>query len=478
MRRTARLSAIALICLPLGWTMLWLGGRTLVDGQLDTALRTLSENGYVVYIGRQEIGGFPFAYRLILDDVVATDTRSGRAYRLNRVESQFEASDPDAITLRLPEPVVFTLPGGQGVLEIENEGLEVRLGGLTGTASQVQIDAASLLMIAWLPDGTRAALELIGVEALASRPGAGEAGVARLRTTIERAEWLATLEGRAKPTAIQGEAEGLLLTGSLLDPDALAPLALGALPGTAAFALTGERAEVRLRPPELDGDTLAMTAGPLNAVLDTEGTAMTARASLHASETVRLDGEGTALGALSTGPVQLIHRGPLAPAPEMAPLALSLEIANARLDPQTQARLDTGAPEDTAPGALSLDLVGTGRLMRPKGALPGHPAELQIGNLAIERAEASGLGASVEAGGGIEFLQPLQQPQGRATVDVEGGLGLLQRLRAAELIEQSTLLLLSAGAAFYLRPGESPDSLGAEVVFENGEISVNGKRVR
>lgn len=500
MRRLLRWTALALGVMAVVWTGLWVAGRGEVAAGLDAQLSAMEARGLAVEHGARRIGGYPFGYEAVVEDVVLEDAGSGLVARLPRLVGASDLAAPGRVTARLPARFEVDLPVPAALrrgmpdlpdtlsLEIESRGLALTVDGAPGRGGRARLSAESVMLIHAGADRPLSfAVEIAELDASLSRPPATGGAPARLSVGAGRVEALGAMvapEGPRRTLDIRGE--GLSLTARADRPGAamLAAFAPGEGRRPLEAALSGGPVTARMAvegDPETPDGAVELSAQIVSGVLSLADRALDLRLGADRSRLeVMPAGAGAALaGALDASQIEARYRTPMGPTEEMRPLGLEVSVVRLAPDERLWRRLDPAGQLSREPADLTLHLDGTGRLTKPPAARrPGEAFPLEIGNLEIRAAKLSGLGARATAEGQVEFVQPVARPHGRVELRLDGALGLLRGLQEAGLIDEQALQLAAITLSTYTRAGRGRDTLLADISMDMDGIRVNGERVR
>jgi len=499
MRRAVRILVVAGPIAAIGWGWLWHQGKGELDAWLDAEIARLAEAGVAIDYATREVGGFPFGYTAALEGVRIRNRITGARYSLPRLSGAADITDPTAITTRFPEDFTASLPVAPALrgrypflperldMRIRSKALEVVTAGLAGGTQRLALRADSVLITdAGDAPSFGFALDLGRVEAEVVLPGpeaeaglSGSARIGRLDSTLRSA-------GAAADQDLDLAAEDLSLAAEsdLARPGAVAALIAGAPVGSGQADLTAARLGFGFAS-RGDADTpdgrVSLETGGVSARLAIAEGRMTSRAAIETiTGGVRPDDpEHPIRGGLDARRFEAAYLTPLGPSEEMQPLSLRFALAGLSPDAGLWRLIDAERTLPREAGRVVFDIDATVRYTKdPRAVRPGEAVPLEVSNLMINEALVKALGARAKAAGQVEFVQPVYQPTGSIDIQIEGGLTLLRRLRAAGLISEHSLQRLAMAAAAYTRPGQGQDALVAEIAMDGGEIRVNGDPLR
>ncbi|MEM7237076.1 MAG: hypothetical protein AAF501_04545, partial [Pseudomonadota bacterium] len=171
-----------------------------------------------------------------------------------------------------------------------------------------------------------------------------------------------------------------------------------------------------------------------------------------------------------------IYQVPLSPSDEMRPFEVKFAMVDMTLDEALWSVLDPDGEIDRAPAQLLIDTVGTMRLTKPQSEMrTGEAPPVAFGNLSVNKLDLSILGAQATARGDVEFIQPINLPQGTMTLRLKNALEVMSRLVAAEVLTPDVLLFASLMAQNYLLEDPESGELVGEFEMGPGGITVNGQ---
>lgn len=483
LRRAGRVGGLVLVVVAMVWSGAWIAGRVAIGDRLEAAPAMLAGQGVTLALGGHEIGGFPFAYTARFTDV-AVDAPGGAGLSLPDLTARMDAGSPGRVEAGLPSRFTLALPGpgaaAARTLSVESENLVLAGEGLPGDVRTATLRADRLGLTG--PGGLT--VGLTGLDARLSRAQDGPAEIGgqarslRFSRTLSGADGATLLvTGSLHDAALSGDAAGE-------DPAALFDLLSGRSrdPGRLSLRLSGARLDLAIRVSgagaEQDG-RLALSTGPASLRIALTDGVVRAGADV-ARGTLSLEAPGREIaGQIEIDPLTASYAAPFAPGEEMQPLDLSLEIPRAEPDRALWQAIDPGGRLPREALRLSLALSGTARVLpSPAASRPGAAPPIEPGNLTIERATLSGLGAAAEASGALEFARAGQKPTGAVGVTLDGVLELIRSLHGAELISQGVVQRLALALATHTRPGAEPGTLETEITFDNGRVSFDAQTTR
>ncbi len=184
-------------------------------------------------------------------------------------------------------------------------------------------------------------------------------------------------------------------------------------------------------------------------------------------------------------------RMPVGVTEEPAPFALGFDLVDLEISEMLWSIFDAGAVLPRDPATLQIGISGTAKalvdFLDPADAevfddteVPFEPYSLSIDTLRVSVA-----GAQINGGGAFTFdnsdtqtFAPLPRPEGSALVEIIGLNGLLDNLVAMGLVPQDQIMGPRMMMGMFAR-ATGDDQMEIEVeVTPNGQVNVNGNRVR
>jgi hypothetical protein len=496
MKKIALAAAGIVLLAAIVWSGLWFVGRGQVAERIDAEISLLAARGFQVTHGGREIGGFPFGYRVSHRGVTLREPVGGGIYRFPEITAEVTAADIDRLVIRLPAKFSMEIPLPEApdaapdaatpasrttmVFDVEANDLMVVTDGWPGSSQDGSITARSLLIASGSTDQPPVvAVEITGFDSQIKDFSA----VPTSATKIKRLDYAyAGTAPSGAPFTLEGQIDKLVLTARIAAADGTEP---AGGPGNANMTYQTGAAKAAIRAvagePEPQGGTLIFSAG------STAGTAAIADGMVEVAtssrantmmllpepmpESTEAKGFGAALRS-----VEVIYKSPIAPSEAMAPFSLRFALDEVALDTALWGLLDaTGAlPHD--PARLVAEIDGTGRITKGMAeTLPGEAMPLEFGNVLVRALDLTAMGASVTTRGELEFLQPINLPQGNLTVKLNGIMLLISKLAETGLLDPELLQTIGVLAALYSAPvGTEPDERVSEIAMTLDGITVNG----
>lgn len=496
-RILAVVAAVALVAAA-GWSALWYTGRGQIEARLDQEIARLNAEGYEIAHGERRIGGFPLGYEVTYDDVSITDPVGGVRYDLPSLTGVATADDPGRVAFHFPAEFSVGIRFGELMreqyeelpeeLEIDVEATElvVETTDPSGSALEFAATAEALLLVS-AAEATPVALavELIGFEGDLTVPRDPTLGTVSGRATLEGLDYaMSFVDPEGVRTTTEGVSEGLSFSGSsnLRTPAQWQALFEGGSDGEAEFAYqAGETvSNIKVEGGDALDGVISQSAGTAGGVVRIGNGQIELRG---ASENNRYEmapeaADAPIRGGLDIDSLEVVYVAPIAPAEEMTPFNMRLALTGIDADEALWSLID---PEETLPrdtAHLVVEVAGTGRLAAPPVEEPRTGPPIELGNIEIVVAEAEMLGASASAKGQLEFIQPINIPEGRITLRLTDALELAGKLAELGLLDEGSYQMATLMSAIYTRPGESEGELVSEIEFTADGVTVNGLPVR
>lgn len=499
MKRIALIIGAVVVLAAAGWSALWFTGRSQIEARLDQEIARLNAEGFEIQHGERQIGGFPTGYEVTYRDVSITDPVGGVRYELPTLTGVATADDPDRVAFHFPPEFRIAIRFGETMreqydelpeelgIEVEATNLVVETTGPSGSALEFDARADALLIISADEQTPLAlAVELVGVEGALTVPRDPDLGTVSGRTTFDGLDYaISFVDPDGARTTTEGISEDVSLSGSssLRTPEQWQALFAGGKTGEAEFTYqageTVSQIKVQGSADSLDG-TIIQRAGTAGGVVKIGDGRIELRGS---SETNRYEvapeaADAPINGGIDLASLEVVYIAPIAPAEQMTDFTMRLAMSGLEADDALWKLID---PEETLardPAHLILEVAGTGRLVPPTadGVRTGPPVE--VGNIQIVAADVAALGASAVAEGALEFIQPINLPQGTVTVRLQNALELAGKLAELGLLDPGTYQMATLMSALYTQPGATENELVAKVEFTLDGIMVNGLPVQ
>ena len=463
---------------------------------MDQEIARLDRQGTAVDFSERIIGGFPLGYEVTVKDVAVGFPDANAVYRFPEIVTRADLMDVTRLTTDLPPTFSLefdpgaaagTLPedGGGYKVDFEAESAQIVLVDQTGGQRTVTATADSLLAVfgSALTE-SQVAVEFKDLNAESEIPGA----IAPAQTT-SKAE-IGFVDYVIKTTAetganliIEGQVEDLRTAGSSSIRTAadFAALMDGESEGKVDLTVSTGKTVNRIHSggtADQAGGTLTNSSGTSSSVIGMQDGALTLRGEARTTS-IEIAPEGDTpfeTATISLDMLDLIYNVPFAPSREMQPFDLKLALVGLGLDETLWGLVDPGETLDRAPAELLLDAEGTMRLTKPQSDVrPGEAPPVAFGNLSINKADLRALGAKAKASGDVEFLQPINLPQGAITVRLDQVPQVIEKLVASGVLTPDVLLFSSLMIQTYTTPDPETGELVAEVEMGPEGLKVNGQ---
>ncbi|SFS20153.1 DUF2125 domain-containing protein [Yoonia litorea] len=195
--------------------------------------------------------------------------------------------------------------------------------------------------------------------------------------------------------------------------------------------------------------------------------------------------------ALSVDEYGVGFQMPIGVTDEPAPFGLQFDLVDLEISEMLWNIFDPNAVLPRDPATLQIALNGTARalidFLDPANAdamesteIPFEPYSISLDNLRISAAGAliTGSGAFDFDNSDLETFAPMPRPEGSATIEIEGLNGLLDNLVTMGLVPQDQIMGPRMMMGMFAR-STGDDQMEIEVeVAPNGQVNVNGNRVR
>jgi hypothetical protein len=490
-------AAIALAAIA-GWSALWFTGRGAVTERLDREIAQLKAQGIEITHGGREIGGFPFGYQVTHRDVTLREPSSGAAYRLPDITTEVTAADVDKLVSRFPEKFSIEVPMDEALrtewpgmpevltIDVESTDLVVTSNGIPGDGQEIAITAAALLVVTGSPDQPiNFAVEFQALDTMSTLPRLSSGEPVASATTVDRLEYAYTTSTpHGIAVNIEGSVSKLRLTGSSDVRDQAAMLALLAGAGSSSMTYQTGASEGLVRvgtTPEDQEGSLKFEAGSTAGTLSFVNGIFELASASKANRLAVTTGPDTPTAKPFGGELRAVEMhitAPFAPSDTMSPIVLRFALDQVAPDDMFWQLIDAGGKLPHDPAKLVIDIEGDGRIT---GDLtkhqPGDAPPFEIGKVAIRSANITALGARVATVGDFEFLQPLNQPIGTATITLNKAEEMMVKLADAGLIDPVTVQTVMLMAMGFTAPGTEPGELVSKIVMGADGISVNGQLI-
>ena len=465
----------------------WFVGRGSVETRIAEVVADADAQGWTISHGPPEIGGFPFGYDIVLPDAAAVRRENGLIARFPRLNIVWDGAEADKLTLVLPPEFDITVPIAEAQraqdpelptqLKMKGEatGLQVTMDRATGGTGSWRGETLRLLVDQQdYPNMMDLLLTDLYAELSPGRDGPASLTAAELVAKVRAAP--ADGPTSILETTVQG-VEVDLDRGEKPFREILYQGAQGTVSVSYRFAGAEGQIEIADDPLKMDG-TLAFSSGEGagNAIIAT-GTLDLTSESQSVSWTAT--GPDQAWGTVSAARAHFGYTVPTAPTETPLPGRLKVGLEAVEGGEDFWAVLDPGGKLDRAPGNLALDLGITLRLMARLDRLPpGLAPPYEIANVMVNQAYVEALGASFDAAGDVEMIQPVMIPEGRIDIRGQGWKKLITGLAEAGFLTAEMQEMGEAILQVYARPAEGEDNWQSELRIGQHGLSVNGLPVQ
>ena len=495
MSKYIKIALAIVIIVAVSWTGLWFVGRGIAEHRMRVEVSRIEAQGWTLVWKQSQTTGFPFGYRVTMNEVSATRPESGLLLRLPQVIAEADALDPSRIGIVLPERFSAALP----IPETDRRGSK-RLPPvvtLRGAAKDFKAVVTAPVEDARTIDLTASGLSLtIDQQDYAFKFNLISEGFeGRAEVTPEGASHrlsAATVDldirdpGSARgPYSVDLNARAF---SSTLSTD------LATLAGLATMIYQGERGSMDVAfqadaveaiialdsDPSVADSSLALTAGSGSGTLAGRDGIIDLRAKFgDGAWTVK---HTTAVapyrGGVTAKTAELRYNVPMAPSDDHKPGVLRLAFSEVVGDETLWAMIDPEKTLKRDPATLVLDLATTVRVTdRIDQMLPGAPPPYEFSNITVKKAAIEALGASASATGDIEIRQPANRPLGALTVEMSGANAVITDLARAGMLDEEMRATAEAILQVYANPADGPDRWKTNIVFDDAGMLVNGLRV-
>lgn len=492
MKRYLAIGAGALVLLAGAWGLFWWSGRGEVERAFDEAVAGLQDPGWTITWKNRSIRGFPFGYAVELTGIAAAESGGGMTVRLPWAVAETQGTD--SIVVHLPDSFVAEMPAaapaspeGEGAAPPPPSAPLSAIGEADALIIVLTADGTvevSADRLAWTLDDPESGRTLVqSVEALEATsvpeaPGARyrlQAALVGAEATLADAEGTAsTVTATVSDVAVEG-------ASTVPTPEALGEMLYAGGPGQAEGSMTTGPAEMHVA-----------STGQSPGTIDWRADGLTGRAALTSGR-MELHGETrgnswTLSSADATLPVQGTFTVPLAQATYAVPMAPSgrpddmairVHLQEIGADEAAWSQLDPAGSLPREPATLLADVTGTMRVTERIDRLrPGAEPPFEVSTLMLRELSARALGASVNATGEVEILQPVGVPLGEIQVGATGLGALIGALGRAGILSPDMVTTAEAIMSVYLRPAGGTDAWTAEIAFTRAGTLVNGLPVR
>ncbi|MBY8976566.1 DUF2125 domain-containing protein [Rhodobacteraceae bacterium NNCM2] len=479
------------------WAVLWNAGREEIVERMDVEIKALAASGTIVDFKERIIGGFPFGYSVTLKEVTAEVPAAQSIYFLPKVVSSADITDTDRLTTVLPEKFSMEVLTTAEMLEanpdlpesfkidFETRNAEVVADGLPDAKRTLTGEAESLLMVfSDQATASHVAIEFQGLATNTVLPAWIEGRAVDTTGAIGLVDYV--IKGVAETGAaitIEGQVEDVTMSGtsSLRSAEDLEAMLNGNGTGELSSTFTTGKAITHFSSQgteETPPGDLKMTTGTSSGhfrLIDGSAEVRAESRNLNV-EMVAEDAGPFRETSLRIDVLDAIYQVPFAPSQEMKPFDVKFGMTGLALDDKLWDALDSAGTLDRSPAEFILDAEGTMRLTKPQAETrPGEAPPVAFGNLSINQMRMSALGAYATAEGDIEFLQPVNLPNGTVTLRTRNLVEAMSALVDTGVLTPDILLVASLMVQNYLRPDDATGEMVGEIEMGTGGITINGQ---
>lgn len=497
MKKIALVLSGILVTVAVIWTILWNAGKGEVFARMDQEILALDAAGTRVHFAGRDVGGFPFGYEVTLKDVEIAVPTAGSIYRLPTVVTRADLSDPDRLVTKLPETFSLDIIPTEEMkvaraglsdiytIDFETIAAEVVIDGLPNAARTVTTSADSLLIAYGGADtDAKFAVEFQNLAGTSNLPAGIDGGNAVSNSQIGLIDYV--VSGEAETGAaitLEGQVEDVLITGntSLRSAADFQALMNGDVSGQIATTFSFGKSLGRFNSAgtdEIPAGTLTTSSGTSSGAIDLiDGSILVRGEARNNAWNVVTEAEGPVQDTtVKIEMLDAIYQVPLAPSDEMKPFEIKFAMVDLTLDDALWNLLDPETTADRSPAEILVDLVGSMRLTKSQSELrPGEAPPVAFGNLSINRLDLSALGASAQARGDVEFIQPVNMPNGAVTLRLKNVMKAMGDLVEVGILTPDILLVASLMAQNYLREDAETGELIGDFEMGPAGITVNGQ---
>lgn len=477
------------------WSALWFTGRGQIEDQMELELARLEANGTTVTWQDRTIGGFPFGYEVVAEQVGITNRENGILVRIPQVVSQADASDIDRVETSLIGEIQIDVPITEELRKSDPRLPRIVNIRMTGDDLRIAIEGLAGNELSYLGKANQLALE-IDQEDMPNRVNLSASG---LDGKLARADGKWTFGTQAgqfdfsvdgtDETGVKSEFEigigtlSLTMAAEQSGPVNLNEIVFGNAEGSIEVAYSAGIITSRAvaSAPAGGGGTLRYSGSAGTGIIGIQDGVMEVRTESRENAWIvePEDTETSVHGTVQADTVQASYRLPTAPTDEPKPAGFRLAVVGLDGDETFWKTLDPGSVLDRSASEMLVDIEATAMVTdrldvrSPTGRIP-----LFLSNISVNDLNVSALGGKVQASGDIEVLQPINLPLGKLDVRISKAYAVLNGLMRAGLIDEPTWTAATAMLQVYARPAEGDDMWETDVIFGNDGITVNGLQVQ
>ncbi len=473
------------------WAGAWYAGKVFyVEPRADAAVEQLRSGTTFISFDKRTISGFPFGYDVTYQMVAVSDASTLWRWTTPVIRLETGVVDAGELTVTVAEASVLVVEpammgavdGSPMVFDILSDDLTVTLSG--GAAeSQAEINAAKITMnqkegVSVVSGGQA---ELTGMAAEISARGEEGAYTGDIDAEAMSLSYRLSLDGvsessnQSEMTGIEIDFETLALSGGdlgqMIAKDGMARFEFSAKTYRGDASSTGG--------PSAPPVTASYKGGKSSALIAVEdGRARYAGQAGDIDMKVVMDGPSPfPVPSFALDGFTMAMEMPLKQAAEAQPYSISVELDDLEIDETMWAAFDPLKKLDRDAIEMDLSITGGARVLTDFLGAQMTQSPIDLETLAIDKFEAEALGVEINAQGVFEIAGDASRSDGDMTVNVEGGLGLLDDLVAAGLVPVQALGAYQALIAqFTVRDGDD-DKLTTKIESRRGQVSINGQVV-
>lgn len=474
----------------LGWSGLWFAGKSEIESRLDQEIAAQKITGTDIAYTSRSVSGFPFGYEVALNEVTATLEDGAHVLRFPTLVTTMDASDVTRAVTTLPPTFTIETAGpstddgaepARLLFEVEAEAGAVTFSGTPGVSQTVELVSKSLLVTHEETDTkTVFAVELVDVATSTDVAGDGALSTSGTISMIDYALSGVTDGGQRMTLESQTDSvqfAGSSTIGSLAEVE---EMMAGTTDHTvsANYVIGSTVTSINVEGGDTPGGILKMQSGALSAILEMADGVLDLRGESRSSawELIPSDETVPVRGVIAVDMLDAIYKVPFAPTVGMQDFDVKVAIIGLQPDEQIWSVLDQTSVLDRRPANLTVDVEGTMRLTKPQSEQrPGEAPPVEFGNLRINTLKLDALGAGASAVGDIEFLQPVNLPQGEVKVTLSKVSETMAKLVEAKILTPDVLLFSGIMLQTYMQQdAETGDLTGLLKMGPDG-ITLNGQ---
>ncbi|MEM7506058.1 MAG: DUF2125 domain-containing protein [Pseudomonadota bacterium] len=497
MNKTVKIIGGVLVVAALGWTGLWFWVKGQIETRMDAEIAQIARGGDKISFAERSVAGFPFTHRTVLTDVVGEMADGQIIYKAPDLVIDWNLQERDQVTVTLPATFTgeFVPPEDlresspdlpeRMVFDFETVDTKIVAEGPPGVARQLQMTGESIVMVhSFAATDAHFAIEFQKIDTNATIPADPEVGEVISAGTLELIDYALSMVGEdGRRVTMEGQVEDVQITGTsnIRQPAHLEAMMAGDLAYALSATYNMGNAITRIRvdgDEENQGGTLTSTTGTSAAVMELANGTLDLRgeARTNAWEVTPDDEAVPYRGTVAIDMIDLIYKVPFAPSEEMLPFDVKLAMIGFQPDEVLWTAFDKDAVLARDPAEMTVDFEGTMRLTKQQGEVrPGEAPPVAFGNLIINRIDLAALGATAKATGDVEFIQPLNLPQGRVKVTLTQVMETLTKLVEAKIVTPDFLLVGSLMAQNYLVEDPETGAMIADIEMGPTGYTINGQ---